>query len=188
VKCSGSNQYAAFWDGLDGYNDGTVEQTGSMGYCAATGSRHPRTSGPVYYAWYEMYPGAMVEFSQPLRPGDQITASVTGSSSGSFTLVLSDARQKWTETVKATLPNPGLSSAEVIAEAPSSSSGVLPLANFGTVTFTGAFVDGQALASYPAGQLNAITMEGNGGAKAQPGPITGTGSAGSSFSDVWEGL
>jgi hypothetical protein len=188
VKCSGSNQYAAFWDGLDGYGDDTVEQTGSMGYCTTSGSRHSRTFAPVYYAWYEMYPAAMVEFLKPVKPGDQITASVTGSSNGNFTLVLSDARQKWTETVNETLPNPALSSAEVVAEAPSSGS-VLPLADFGTVTFTGALVNGQAMASSPGGQLSEITMKSVSGAlEAQPGPITGTGSAGSSFSDVWESL
>jgi hypothetical protein len=187
VKCSGGNQYAAFWDGLDGYSDSTVEQTGSIGYC--TGSRHSRTYTPAYYAWYEMYPAAMVEFSNPVKPGDGMTASVTGSSSGSFTLVLHDATQNWTQTVNATLANPGLSSAEVIAEAPSSNFGVLPLADFGTLTFTGALVNGKAMASYPASQLTEITMESKSGAlEAQPGPITGTSSAGSSFSDIWKSL
>ena len=40
------------------------------------------------------------------------------------------------------------SSAEIIVESPSGSSGVLPLADFGSVTFTGCKVDGDTLGSF----------------------------------------
>jgi hypothetical protein len=189
VTCSGANQYAAFWDGLDGYSDGTVEQTGSIGYCARTRSSRSRSYTPEYYAWYEMYPAAMVAFSNTVRPGDELTATVTGTTGGSFVLTLNDSTQNWTRTVSATLSNPGLSSAEVIAEAPSSGASILPLANFGTVNFSGALVNGAAMATLPSSQLQSITMESNRGAlEAQPGAITGTSSAGSSFSDTWASL
>ena len=67
--CTGGNQYAAFWVGLDGYSSSTVEQTGSEVDCAG------RT--PQYYAWYEIYPGASMTFTNPVRAGDQFSGSVT---------------------------------------------------------------------------------------------------------------
>jgi hypothetical protein len=74
-----------------------------------------------------------------------------------------------------------LASAEVIAEAPSSSGGVLPLANFGTVNFSGASVNGSTLTSNTPG-LDAITMvTSSGTVKAQPGSMNN-----GSFSDTWK--
>jgi len=103
---------------LDGFNSSTVEQTGSEVDCNG--------STPVYYSWYEMYPAFPVNFSNTVRPGDHFTGSVTYNGSNSFTLKLSDTTQGWSHTVNATLSGAARSSAEVIAEAPSSVSGVLP--------------------------------------------------------------
>ena len=44
---------------------------------------------PQYYAWYEIYPGASVTFTNRVSPGDQFSGSVTYAS-GMFTLVLND--------------------------------------------------------------------------------------------------
>jgi hypothetical protein len=134
--CSSGDQYSSFWVGLDGYNSSTVEQTGSEVDC--TGST------PQYYSWYEMYPAYPVNFSDPVHPGDQFTGSVTYTGNNSFTLKLSDTTAGWTRTVTQTLAGAARSSAEVIAEAPccTSSGGILPLTDFGTVNFTGATVNG----------------------------------------------
>jgi Peptidase A4 family len=69
-------------------------------------------------------------------PGDSISASVTYGSSG-FDLYIEDntTGQSYSITRSATAQQ---SSAEWIVEAPSSGSGILPLANFGTVNFSGA--------------------------------------------------
>jgi hypothetical protein len=60
---------AAFWVGLDGYQDNTVEQTGTEADCEG--------ATPVYYAWWELYPKALVTFGAPVRPGDRMRAEVT---------------------------------------------------------------------------------------------------------------
>jgi len=76
------------------------------------------------------------------------------------------------------------SSAEWIAEAPSSSGGVLPLSNFHSWTLSGATVtSGSAgvISSFPDDEL---TMINNSGAvKAQPGALNGSGNG---FSVTWE--
>ena len=72
-----------------------------------------------------------------------------------------------------------LASAEVIAEAPSSRSGVLPLANFGTVNFANATANGVSLASL---NPDPISMVSGSTVKAQPGNISSSGS----FSVTWK--
>jgi hypothetical protein len=139
--CTGGNQYAAFWVGLDGYSSSTVEQTGSEVDCAG------RT--PQYYAWYEIYPGASMTFTDPVRAGDQFSGSVTYAS-GTFTLVLKDTTKGWTETKTATSPGAARSSAEAIAEAPCCTyrGGTLPLTNFGTASFSSAMANGTSMATF----------------------------------------
>jgi hypothetical protein len=143
VTCSGT-AYSSFWVGLDGDTSGTVEQTGTDSDCSG--------STPQYYAWYEMYPKFPSNYSNPVRAGDSMSASVTTNGSGSFTLTISDSTQNWTRTTTARLKSAKLASAEVIAEAPSSSGGVLPLANFGTVSFTNA--NGSTVKAQPSSISN----------------------------------
>ena len=171
AKCSGT-AYSSFWVGLDGDTSGTVEQTGTDADCSG--------STPQYYAWYEMYPKYPVNFSNTVRPGDHMSASVTTNGSGSFTLTISDSTQGWTKTVSARLKSAKLASAEVIAEAPSSNGGVLPLANFGTVSFSGASANGALLTSSTP-HIDPITMQSGSTVKAQPGSIS-TGA----FSVAWK--
>jgi hypothetical protein len=132
------DQYSAFWVGLDGYSDSTVEQTGSEVDCSG--------STPEYSAWYEMYPGAPVYFTNPVKPGDEFSGSVTYENS-KFQITLADSTQGWSQTVSQPLAAAELSSAEVVAEAPccTASGGVLPLTDFGSASFTGAMVNGAGL-------------------------------------------
>jgi hypothetical protein len=160
VTCS-TTAYSSFWVGLDGDTSNTVEQTGTDADCSG--------KTPQYYAWYEMYPKYPVNLRGTVRPGDTLTASVTTNGSGSFTLTISDTTQGWTNQTTARLKSAKLASAEVIAEAPSSNSGVLPLANFGTVGFTGATANGASLDTLP--NLDPITMQSGSTVKAQPSSI-----------------
>lgn len=169
VSCSGT-AYSSFWVGLDGDTSGTVEQTGTDSDCSG--------STPQYYAWYEMYPKFPVNFSNPVHVGDTISASVTTTGSGSFTLTISDG-MAWSKTINARLKSAKLASAEVIAEAPSSSGGVLPLADFGTVSFTSARANGALLTSSTP-HIDPITMASGSTVKAQPGTISS-----GSFTDTW---
>jgi hypothetical protein len=171
VSCS-ATAYSSFWVGLDGDTSGTVEQTGTDSDCSG--------STPQYYAWYEMYPKFPVNYSNPVVPGDNMSATVSTNGSGSFTLTISDTTRGWTQTTNARLKSAKLASAEVIAEAPSSSGGVLPLADFGTVNFSGASVNGSLLTSNTPG-LDAITMvTSSGTVKAQPSSMSN-----GSFSVKW---
>ena len=124
MTCSGT-AYSSFWVGLDGDTSNTVEQTGTDADCSGT--------TPQYYAWYEMYPKFPVNFSNPVKPGDHL--SRVGHDERLRQLHADDLGQHpgVDQQTNARLKSAKLASAEVIAEAPSSSSGVLPLANFGTV-------------------------------------------------------
>jgi hypothetical protein len=140
-KCSGSSghDYASFWVGLDGYSTNSVEQTGTDTDC--------RSGSPVYYGWYEMFPKGSVNINKPMKPGDNISASVVFNGGGAFTLTLKDTTQGWTATENKSLASAKRGSAEVIIEAPSSQSGELPLADFGTAHFTASKVDGSNIGS-----------------------------------------
>lgn len=170
ASCGSSTTYASFWTGLDGYASASVEQTGTLVECSG-GSAHQ-------FAWYEMYPASPVYFNNTLAAGDRMTATVSATSSGAFTLTLTDSTRGWSHTIKQTNASLARSSAEVIAEAPSSSTGVLPLANFGTVTFSSSGVNSGTLgASGPT----SITMAGGSTTKASVSGISG----GTSFSSTW---
>lgn len=164
------SQYAAFWVGLDGYSSNSVEQTGTDSDCSG------RT--PTYYGWYEMYPAFPVNFSNPVRPGDHISASVTFSGSSTYTLVLTDSSEGWTQTVTQNESGLARSSAEVITEAPSSNSGVLPLADFGTVNYSSATANGTSLGSLSPTEI--IMIDNSGAEKDSTSGISG-----GSFSNTW---
>jgi len=130
--------YAACWTGIDGFSSSTVEQTGTLSYIS--------NGYPLYYAWYEFYPlEAIIPISAvPVNPGDKISASVTYSTSPSeFTLTIEDITASKSFSITATVASlgytPARSSAEWIVEAPSSSSGILPLAYFGTAYLGNAY-------------------------------------------------
>jgi Peptidase A4 family len=165
-----SDQYAAFWVGLDGYSSDSVEQTGTDSDCAG------RT--PDYYGWYEMYPANPVYYSNPVSPGDHISASVSFSGSDTYTLVLTDSTQGWTQRVTQNESGLDRSSAEVITEAPSSNTGVLPLADFGTVNYSSAEANGASLGSLSPTEI--IMIDNSGQEKDSTSGISG-----GSFSNIW---
>jgi Peptidase A4 family len=173
VNCSKTpTGWSSFWVGLDGDRSSTVEQTGTEADCS--------NGVPRYSSWYEMYPKFPKTYSDPVGYGDHFTASVTTAGNGSFTLKIADTTRGWSHSTTQKLRSAKLASAEVIAEAPSSSGGVLPLADFGTVGFSGATVNGSALTSSTPG-LDPITMQSsNGTVKAKPSSISN-----GSFSITW---
>ncbi len=133
ATCTGVTkaQYAAFWVGLDGYSSTTVEQTGTDSDC----------DGPVptYYAWYEFYPKASFEItSVPVKPGDSIYALVYyNSTTDRFIVEVTNETTGKTFTKSSAVAGADRSSAEWITEAPccTASGGILPLSDFGTVSF-----------------------------------------------------
>jgi hypothetical protein len=171
AHCTSSRTFSSFWVGLDGYNSNTVEQTGTEADCV---NGHAR-----YFGWYEMYPAFPVNFSNTVHAGDHFTGSVTFNGSGHYTLVLKDITRGWSHTVHKTRTGAKHSSAEVIAEAPSSSSGVLPLTNFGTSHFSNAKVNGSAMGS--ASPTKIIMVNRSGRAKVSVSALAG----GTAFSVKW---
>jgi len=164
--CSSGDQYAAFWVGIDGYSSSTVEQTGSEVDCVG------RTA--EYYAWYEMYPGPSENYSNTVKAGDHFTATVT---------YIDDTTEGWSHTTDASLTStPARSSAEVIVEAPccTNSGGILPLTDFGTMSFSGSTANGSAIGN--AGGLTEIIMVDNEG---RDKDTISALSGGESFSATW---
>jgi hypothetical protein len=184
VSCpSRQKQYSSFWVGLDGYNSSSVEQIGTDSDCRGK-------SRPSYYAWYEMYPAAPVTLAMAIQPGDNLAARVSASGS-TFTLTLTDTTSGQSFTTTQTLNGAALSSAEWVAEAPSSCSiffcSVLPLANFGSVNFSGSYTTGNGHsgsisdAAWNNDQIVMVTPSSL--VKGQPSPLSADGSA---FSVAWK--
>ncbi len=180
-----SGSASSFWVGIDGYTSSSVEQLGTDADCNG--------STPDYYAWWEMYPNPsqVLSSSYPVHPGDQITAWVASNSAGTkFYLAEKDTTAGWSFSTTQT-PQSGFarSSAEVVAEAPSSCNLIfcseVPLSNFGQVNFSSADLIDNAgnngpLSSYAANQ---ITMSSNGKTLAVPSNLS---SDGRSFSITWQ--
>ncbi len=179
----GPEAASAFWVGLDGYNSTSVEQLGTDSDCVS--------GSPSYYAWYEMYPNPSVTLPSqyPVQPGDRMTALVASNPAGtSFTLDLKDATAGWFFSTTQTGSGFARSSAEAIAEAPSSCTVLfcseVPLADFGQVNYSGsAAIDTSGTkGTLSAFNANEITMAENGTTLATPSSLS---SGGSSFSVTW---
>jgi Peptidase A4 family len=93
--------------------------------------------------------------------------------------VLKDSTQGWTRTVTKNQSGLDRSSAEVITEAPSSTAGVLPLADFGTVSHTGADANGNSLAGQSPTEIVIADASGN------PEDATSAISSAGAFRNTW---
>lgn len=181
VTCPAKATYSAFWVGIDGYKDATVEQTGTEADCIGGTAR--------YSAWYEMYPKSPVTFRTTVAPGDVMNAQVTRSGK-TFTLKITDSTQGWTRKVNASSAAAKSSSAEWIAEAPCCTrlGAPLPLSNFGSVAFTSAEAASGGTAE-PVSAFTAdngpheISMTKNKKVIAQPSALT---AGGTSFSVTYK--
>ena len=138
ANCSASPaSFSAFWVGLGGYSDTSqgLEQIGTESDCTAGGRA-------TYGVWYELVPAASVPVKLKVFPGNKISANVTVK--GQLVIVnLKNLTRKTSFTKRLFMASPDVSSAEWIAEAPSACTSLgqcktLPLANFGTVSFTSA--------------------------------------------------
>jgi Peptidase A4 family len=179
VKCSpGGESYSATWVGLGGYSEASraLEQIGTDADCA-------RSGGAEYSSWYELLPAGPVNLSLKVRPGDELSASVTVRGHG-VTLRLRDLSTgaRFTKTLRVSSIDD--SSAEWIVEAPSvcassNACETLPLSDFGDVAFSSATatLDGHT-APIPRGDWSATALElrqgpfhriaGRAGVRAQP--------------------
>jgi hypothetical protein len=137
ATCTGGRAtYSSIWVGLGGYSEtsNALEQIGSEVDCNARGKT-------VSSVWYELVPAASRTIRMQVRPGDTLKATVTVTGH-TVQLALRDLtrRHSFTRTLHPSTVD--VSSAEWILETPSVCNGslcrVLPLANFGRATVTGA--------------------------------------------------
>jgi hypothetical protein len=128
TTCTPEQRLTAFWVGLDGFANSTVEQDGTLAYCFE--------GQPYYFTWWEMYPGGSVTVGSTVRPGDLISASVKRSGTA-YTLAVSDLLNP-ANSFSIVQDCPALTcedqSAEWIAERPAFSIGITPLATFANWT------------------------------------------------------
>jgi Peptidase A4 family len=130
---------AAFWVGLGGADGQSpaLEQAGTEVDCS--------NGTPTYSAWYEMVPAAPVQFDGfKVSPGDKISTKV-GVDGNQVSISMTNQTTGDTASKQLRMDNPDVSSAEWIAEAPSSCQGgamgacqPVPLADFDKVDFSGA--------------------------------------------------
>jgi hypothetical protein len=175
---------SAFWVGLggDGGQSNALEQVGTQANVS--------NGQTQYYAWYELVPDPPVKLDLAINPGDHISASVAVNGTN-VTLSLTDQTTGQSHTQTVQVSQPDTSSAEWIAEAPSSVDGQgdatpLPLADFGTVNFTGsaATADGHTGSiSDSAWSAEPVALSESSSATAQPSSLS---SDGSSFSVAWQ--
>lgn len=146
VKCGIEDQMSATWVGLDGATNGTVEQDGTTGWCFR--------GHATYFTWFEMFPAGSVTVGRSLKPGDKITASVVRSGT-SYKLAVKDATHSsasFSKTKTCALATCTDESIEWIQERPAfSTTGIIPLANFGSWKAT-------AVAGKGSGSTDSITM------------------------------
>jgi hypothetical protein len=135
TNCSSGQGYGSFWVGLGGAEPQSqaLEQVGTSANCGNDGNAS-------HFAWYELVPAAPVQLNMTISPGDHISGRVRVSGMA-VTVSLADLTTgaSFTKTMK--MNDPDTSTADWIAEAPSScdASGrcrPLPLSDFGTVHFT----------------------------------------------------
>jgi Peptidase A4 family len=132
--------YSATWLGIDGFNDSNLIQTGTeQDYYG--GAAH-------YSAWWEILPAAETVISEPVNPGDVMTATITKTPTqvtvggGGFGRGHSTTEYKWTITITDETQNPSWTfqttqayggagtSAEWIVEAPEVNGQIASLAKY----------------------------------------------------------
>jgi hypothetical protein len=95
ISCaSHTPSVATQWVGIDGFNNGNVEQAGSYEYCNGV------SSTPYYWVWFEFYPYEDIQSVAQVSAGDLINAYVLYSPAcyivsgvdycGVYTLVVND--------------------------------------------------------------------------------------------------
>jgi len=130
VVSSGRNAADATWVGIGGIQSSDLIQSGTQDLISKSGQ-------VTHSAFIEMLPNVAQQIPVTINGGDSITVSVTERSTNQWQISFKDntnAQQPYTTTA---LYFSSLSSAEWIEEAPSNGRRILPLANFGTVDFSG---------------------------------------------------
>jgi hypothetical protein len=176
---SSDTEIAVFWVGIDGLSSNTVEQDGTLAVCL--------NGTPAYFSWWEMYPTNSIQVVSAVNPGDKITSKVTFKS-GQYHLVVTDKTTASGSFTKTATCGSGVTcantSAEWIAERPSSSSSLYVLPHFATWHVTGAAATAAAAGVISAFPNDKITMVNSASTVlAKPSALN---AAGNGFSVAWK--
>lgn len=140
----------ATWVGIGGVTGRDLIQAGTQTIVSGTTTH--------YQAWIETLPQSSQVVPLTVVPGDHVTVSLTSERGGTWRISLRNdtSRREYTTTVSYAS---SFSSAEWIEEVPSGGRQLLPLSDFGTVTFTDAAAvkDGRTVTTADAGG-QAVTM------------------------------
>jgi len=169
ASCGSAQSLAAFWVGIDGFTSSSVEQDGTLIECNG--------GTPSYFTWWEMYPtNAIQVVGDTLAPGDSVNASVVRKGN-SYTLRVNDVTRPADSFVTTQSCSCSNNSAEWIAEAPSGSSGIFPLSNFGNWILNGAVSATTAksgvISSFPDDEITMVDTSGT--VEAQPSSLSTNG-------------
>ncbi len=129
--------YSSQWIGIDGFNNGSLIQTGT---------ESDYVSGAAHFAaWWEILPAAeTIITSVPVRAGDRMSASVTKNSNGTWTISIKDNSTGGSFSTVKSYAGPG-ASAEWIEEAPTVGGRIAQLAHYSSPqTFDPGTVDGRS--------------------------------------------
>jgi hypothetical protein len=131
-RISGAPGVGATWVGIGGVSSHDLIQAGTQDVAAGGGQAQFQT-------WIEMLPQASQQVPLAVEPGDSVTVSINeqGAGTGVWQISIKNNRSGQTYQTNVTYAS-SESSAEWIEEAPSGSSGVLPLDQFNSVSFSAA--------------------------------------------------
>ena len=151
VEPTANDVYSSVWVGVGGYGEKSLIQTGT--------AQQSVKGVASYYAWYELLPNRAVRIPDfPVMPGDEVLASVklVDRNANSWTIEIRDLT-RGTNFSKNVMYRSSRLSAEWVVEAPSLGGEITTLADFGSVTFSGAFATiantTGAVSSFPGYQL-----------------------------------
>ena len=174
LKSTPNNAFCSVWVGIDGWNNGTVEQIGTSHNWINGRQRN--------FAWFEMFPKGSNEITGfPVATGDVISARVSYEGNNTFKLTIINHTKGVSTTIPSnlTMASVNRSCAEWIVEAPSSG-GVLPLSDYQRVTFNycSAVINGvHGLINNRSWMNDEITMEDrHGNIKSRPTALLKDGS------------
>jgi hypothetical protein len=174
-RVNGAAGVGATWVGIGGVSSHDLIQAGTQDVSAGGGQAQFQT-------WIEMLPQASQQVPLAVEPGESISVSITEQGAGTGVWQISMKNNTSGQSYQTTVQYASSeSSAEWIEEAPSGSSGVLPLDQFNSVSFSSASAtqNGQTVDLTQA-SAQAITMlNSNNQPLAVP---SGIASDGSSFS------
>ncbi len=161
----------AAWVGIGGIRARDLIQAGTQQSASGTGS-------VTYQAWIEMLPAPSQTVPLTVLPGESVSVSVDQQAGDAWLIVFANLTSG--QTLERTVQySSSLSSAEWIEEAPSTRRRVLPISQFGSLTFStaSAVKDGQSLTIADLGARSISLVDDNGRALAVPSPLSPDGAS-----------